>query len=167
MFFIKLSLVVQIRASISGLSSFWGKRWRWVSALTALFWLWCVCAQSLPLCLTLCDPMDCSLAGSLSMGFSRQKYRSALPCPPPGDLPDPEIEPMSLTSNLHWQVGSLPLAPPGLIVLILWQLPQIALHSSFVAHLVCASHGTKQGRRGWNTWVSRRPKSGWKEQTGT
>ena len=24
----------------------------------------------------------------LSMGFSRQEYRSGLPCPPPGDLPD-------------------------------------------------------------------------------
>ena len=32
----------------------------------------------------------------LSMGFSRQEYESGLPCPPPGDLPDPGIEPMSL-----------------------------------------------------------------------
>ena len=29
---------------------------------------------------------------SLSMGFSRQEYWSGLPCPPPGDLPDPGIE---------------------------------------------------------------------------
>ena len=28
----------------------------------------------------------------LSMGFSRQAYWSGLPCPPPGDLPDPGIE---------------------------------------------------------------------------
>ena len=28
-------------------------------------------------------------------GFSRQEYWSGLPCPPPGDLPDPEIEPRS------------------------------------------------------------------------
>ena len=28
----------------------------------------------------------------LPMGFSRQKYWSRLPCPPPGDLPDPRIE---------------------------------------------------------------------------
>ena len=28
----------------------------------------------------------------LSMGFSRQEYWSALPCPPPGDLPNPGIE---------------------------------------------------------------------------
>ena len=34
----------------------------------------------------------------LSMGFSRQEYWSGLPCPPPGDLPDPGIEPVSLMS---------------------------------------------------------------------
>ena len=31
----------------------------------------------------------------LSMGFSWQEYWSGLPFPPPGDLPNPEIEPMS------------------------------------------------------------------------
>ena len=30
----------------------------------------------------------------LSMGFSKQEYWSGLPCPPPGDLPDPGIEPV-------------------------------------------------------------------------
>ena len=34
----------------------------------------------------------------LSMGFSMQEYWSGLPGPPPGDLPDPGIEPMSLMS---------------------------------------------------------------------
>ena len=40
----------------------------------------------------------------LSMGFSRQGYCNGLPCPPPGDLPNPGIElaslrpPASLTS---------------------------------------------------------------------
>ena len=32
----------------------------------------------------------------LSMGFSRQEYCSGLSCPPPGDLPDPEVKPTSL-----------------------------------------------------------------------
>ena len=32
----------------------------------------------------------------LSMRFSRQEYWSGLSCPPPGDLPDPGIEPVSL-----------------------------------------------------------------------
>ena len=31
----------------------------------------------------------------MSMGFSRQDYWNGLPFPPPGDLPDPGIEPMS------------------------------------------------------------------------
>ena len=34
----------------------------------------------------------------LSMGFSRQEYWSGLPCPPPGDIPDLEIEPAPLVS---------------------------------------------------------------------
>ena len=32
------------------------------------------------------------------MGFSRQDYWSGLPCPLPGDLPDPGIEPTSFMS---------------------------------------------------------------------
>ena len=48
-------------------------------------------------CLTLCDPMDYSLQAPLSMGFPRQDYGSGLPCPPPGDLPKPGIEPSSPT----------------------------------------------------------------------
>ena len=55
-------------------------------------------AKSLQLCLTLCDPVDCSPQAPLSMGFSRQEYWSGLPCPPPGDPPDPEIEAESLMS---------------------------------------------------------------------
>ena len=34
----------------------------------------------------------------LSMGFSRQEYWSGLPCPPPGDRPNPGIKPTSLMS---------------------------------------------------------------------
>ena len=36
----------------------------------------------------------------LSMGFSSQAQWSGLPCPPPGDLPNPGIKLMSLTSAL-------------------------------------------------------------------
>jgi len=35
------------------------------------------------------------LWAALSVGFSRQEYWSGLPCPPPGDLPDPGVEPRS------------------------------------------------------------------------
>ena len=38
-----------------------------------------------------------------SMGFPRQEYQSGLPFPPPGDLPDPGIEPASGTSELMSQ----------------------------------------------------------------
>ena len=31
----------------------------------------------------------------MSMGFSKQEHWSGLPFPPPGDLPDPGIEPRS------------------------------------------------------------------------
>ena len=34
----------------------------------------------------------------LSLGFPRKEYWSGLPCPPPGDLPDPGIEPVPLSS---------------------------------------------------------------------
>ena len=47
-------------------------------------------------CLTFCDPMNCSLPHSSIRGISRQEYWSGLPCLPPGDLPDPGIEPISL-----------------------------------------------------------------------
>ena len=49
-------------------------------------------------CLTLCDPMDCSLLGSSGTGFSWQENWSGVPFPTPGDLPNPEIRPMSLMS---------------------------------------------------------------------
>ena len=32
----------------------------------------------------------------LSLGFSRQEYWNGLPCPPPGNLPDPELNPRLL-----------------------------------------------------------------------
>ena len=43
-----------------------------------------------------------------SMGFSRQEYRSGLPFPSPGDLPDPGIEPWSPT----FQADALTSEPP-------------------------------------------------------
>ena len=59
------------------------------------------CAKSLPLCPTLCDPMDFSVThqASLCIRCSRQEYRSGLPCSSPGDLPNPGIEPDSLKSS--------------------------------------------------------------------
>ena len=50
-------------------------------------------------CVQLCvTSWTVALQAPLSMGFSRQEYWSGLPCPPPGDLPDPGIKPTSLMS---------------------------------------------------------------------
>ena len=43
-------------------------------------------------------PWTVALQAPLSTGFPKQEYWSGLPYPPPGDLPDPGIEPASLTS---------------------------------------------------------------------
>ena len=55
-------------------------------------------AKLLQSCPILCDPTDSSHQAPLSLGYSRQECWSGLPCPPPGDLPNPEIEPESLSS---------------------------------------------------------------------
>ena len=44
-------------------------------------------------CLTLCNPMDCSLPGSSVHGILQARYWSGLLWPPPGDLPNPGVEP--------------------------------------------------------------------------
>ena len=59
----------------------------------------CVCVLSHFNCVQLFVTLwTIAYQAPLSMRFSRQKYWSGLPCPPPEDLPDPGIEPMSLMS---------------------------------------------------------------------
>ena len=55
----------------------------------------CMSAQWCP---TLCDPMDCSPPGSSVHGIPQARIWSGLPIPAPGDLPCPEIGPMSPVS---------------------------------------------------------------------
>ena len=72
-----------------------------------------MCAKSLQLFLTLCNPMDCSPSGAsvcgilqagilewVAMSFSRGSSRT-------------QGLNLHLLCLLHWQPGSLPLAPPG------------------------------------------------------
>ena len=71
-------------------------------------------AKPLQLRLTLCDLRTVAHQAPLSMGFSRQEHWSGLPCPLPGDLPDPGIKPSSLmspaladgffTTNVTWEI---------------------------------------------------------------
>ena len=58
------------------------------------------------LCVT---PWTVAHQAALSVGFSRQGPWSGLPCPPPGDLPNPGIEPKSPAL----QADSLPAEPQG------------------------------------------------------
>ena len=55
----------------------------------------CLVAQ---LCSTLAIPWTVAHQAPPSMGFPRQEYWSGLPCPLPGDLPNPRIKAMSLAS---------------------------------------------------------------------
>ena len=58
-----------------------------------------VCTVSCFTCVQFCaTPWIVTRQAPLSTGFSRREYWSGLPCPPPGDLPDPGTEPMSLMS---------------------------------------------------------------------
>ena len=66
----------------------------------------CLVTQS---CLSLQPHGQRSLVDYSPLGFSRQEYWSGLPCPPPGDLPNPGIEPRSPTL----QADSSPSEPPG------------------------------------------------------
>ena len=70
-------------------------------------------AKSLQLCLTLCDPMDCSLPGSSIHRDSPGKntevgFHAFLQ----GIFPTQGLNPR-LLHLLHWQADSLPLVPPG------------------------------------------------------
>ena len=56
------------------------------------------CAKMLSRVWLFATPWSVDRQGPLSMGFSRQEYWSGLPYPPPGNLPDPGIEPTALTS---------------------------------------------------------------------
>ena len=49
----------------------------------------------------------------LSVGFTRQEYRSGLPCPPPEIFLTQELN-QHLLGLLHWQVGSLSPGSPWL-----------------------------------------------------
>ena len=68
----------------------------------------CVCVLVVQSCLTLCDPVDCSPPGFSVHGILQARILE-LPCPSPGELPDPGIKPMS--SAL--QADSLPSEPAG------------------------------------------------------
>ena len=61
----------------------------------------------------LCDPMDCSLPGSSVHGTSQARILEWFAMPPPGDLPNPGIEPEASPASSVLQADSSPLSHPG------------------------------------------------------
>ena len=78
-------------------------RWQIYRAVLALCLL-SVLAHACSVVSDSVNPWTVARQAPLSMGFSRQKYWSALPFPPPRDLPTQGLNP----HLLHWQVDSLP-----------------------------------------------------------
>ena len=113
-------LLVPIFCPIQG-SSWWHTHLfvRWFLAQEFLR-SWCVYAKSLQSCLTLCDPMDCSLPGSSVHGILLARitgggYHFLLQ----GILLTQGSNPCPL-QLLHWQTSSLPLCHLGSPRTILW-----------------------------------------------
>ena len=73
----------------------------------------CACAKSFQLCTTLCDPVDCSPPGSSVHGDSPGN-NTGVDCYAllQGIFPTQGSN-LHLLHLLHWQVGSLPPAPPA------------------------------------------------------
>ena len=74
----------------------------------------------------------------LSVGFSRQDHWNGLPCPPPGDSPDPAIEPESCLFPTM-EGGFFTTEPPGFFNLL--QPIHLALASRWVNWFHCSSLG--------------------------
>ena len=70
--------------------------------------------------------VDCQAL--LSTGFPRQENWSGLPCPPPGDLPDPDIEPCFFF-------------PPIFKIYFNWRLITLQYWGGFCHTLTRISHG--------------------------
>ena len=73
------------------------------------YWLCCAVLSRSVVSDSFVTPWTVALRLLCPWGFSRQEYWSALPCPPPGDLPNPGTEPLSPSL----QEDSLPLSYQG------------------------------------------------------
>ena len=102
------------------------------------------------LCLTLCDPMDCSLPSSLSMEFSGQEYWRGLPFPLQGIFLILESNP-HLLRLLHLQVDSLRWATRKAslykTLLQTWSISHLTCWWRQTSHSPCALRFTKVS--GW------------------
>ena len=99
----------------------------------------CSATQSCP---TLCYPMGCSPPGSSVHGILQARILERLPFLPSGDLPKPGI-----FCLLHWQAGSLPLAPPTIIlkVKVAQSCPTVCDPMDYTVHGILQAQNTRVG----------------------
>ena len=83
---------------ISWLIKRWGFRLHYVVRLLDSPALDCIRCHVLSRVWLFATPWTVACQTPLSIGFSRQEYRSGLPFPPPGHLPSPGVTPPSLAS---------------------------------------------------------------------
>ena len=72
-------------------------------------YVWCAVLSHSVMSDSFATPQTVAHQPPLSMGFSRQEYWSGLPCPPPGDLPNPGIK----CKSPILEADSLSSEPPG------------------------------------------------------
>ena len=102
--------------------------WKYISNVVT-----CLVAQ---LGLTLCD---CILPGSSVRGFSRQEYWSGLPIPPPGNLPNPGIEPRSPALQADFLPAKLP-GKPMLVITGVKLFLYFRLHKVICIYYLMSAH---------------------------
>ena len=78
-------------------------------------YMWNICArpESLQLCLTLCDPLDCSPPGSSVHGILQARILEWVAMPSSRGSSQTKDQTCASLCLLHWQMDSLPLVPPG------------------------------------------------------
>ena len=99
-------------------------------------------SHRLPEFAQVCSVLSCSIVSNsatpwtvahqapLSIGFSRQEYWSRLPCPPPGDLPNPGVKPRSPAL----QADCLPSEPLGK------PCPSLVFSNYEITYHLCSEH---------------------------
>ena len=93
-------------------------------------------------------PWTVACQAPLSVGFSRQEYWSGLPCPPPGDLPNPGIKPGSLISRAlasRFFTTSAMLTATGHYFSLLYSIPFVCLYNMVNMEMHCLDLCFKEG----------------------
>ena len=95
---------------LGGQNGIWSQTYKELEILALIFNQLCALCQSLSHVQLFVTPRTVACQTPLPTRFSRQDYRSGLPCPSPRDLPDPGIEPRSpalaggfLTTSATWE----------------------------------------------------------------